>query len=88
MAKKDIEQDVTDIVYNYKTSDEHGFTDDEMDELLATKFPQVSRKRFSEELGINTVMMIDGLYRTYHEDVARALRCIVNNRSVHQDEWD
>lgn len=74
-------------VYGFKTKFEHGFTYQEIDELLKD-FPSVSRDDFYEKLGINTCMIVEREVINYHCDVELALRCCIEKRDKSPYEWD
>lgn len=78
---------IQEIVDNYKTKHEHGFTSEEMIDLLKY-FPDITVEQFGEALGVRTVMTIDNVSLTYKSDVELALNCIVHKRKPSIYEFD
>jgi formate dehydrogenase assembly factor FdhD len=77
---------IKDVVYNYKTKHEHGFTKTEIDNLLEEL--NINENRFNKALGVNTCMLIDGEVITYHTDVLKGVVCAIENREQNSLEWD
>jgi hypothetical protein len=73
-------------IYNYPTKHREGFTSEEM-RILCEEL-NIPIDIFSEELGVNTGMIKDGDFLTYHTDIERTVRCIVENRDMRVEEWD
>lgn len=80
-------QNIHDIVYNFKTKNEQGFTKSEIEELLK-EFPNINMEKFSNAFIGNTCMLIDDEIITYHCDVEHALYCGIENRDLNIWEWD
>lgn len=77
-----------DLVYNYETESEYGFTDNEMKELLK-QFPDINMDKFNSTMRGNTCMMNDkNEIINYHCDVLTALRCGIENRNMEWYEFD
>ena len=76
-----------DLVYNYKTKYEHGFTGLEIQDIL-NKFPDINMDKYNDAMYCNTCMMVDGLIITYHCDLLLGLCCGLENRSPTFAEWD
>jgi len=74
-------------VYAFKTKYDEGFTNDEIDKLLKS-FPEVSRERLSEAIGVVTCMTKEGQTIIFRRDIAMALSCCVENRDMHWYEFD
>lgn len=82
------QQELHELVYNFKTKHKEGFTVKEMRKLVAENFPKVTKEKFAECLGTNTVRIIDGDMITYHTDVFYALLQIVEDRDLKWFEFD
>ena len=48
------QQELHELVYNFKTKHKEGFTVKEMRKLVAENFPKVTKEKFAECLGTNT----------------------------------
>lgn len=71
--------EVEEIVENYKTKNKLGFTETELEDLLA-KFPTISKVDFNKYLGVITVMIDEnGDVITYKRDVEKAIINGLNN---------
>ena len=77
---------VEDYIYNYPTKYKQGFTHSEMLKLIYDL--RLGKARFFDKLGVNTAMIIDGEWLTYHTDVARTAVLITENREMRWYEWD
>jgi len=75
-----------DYIYNYPTKHEEGFTTNEMLKLIYEL--HLGKDRFFDKLGVNTCMIIDGDWITYHCDVLLAARLCIENREMRWYEWD
>lgn len=75
------------LVYNYKTKYEQGFTQEEINELLS-RFPKINMDKFNDALMGNTCMTRDGEIIRYHCDIYTALDCGISNRFINQNEFD
>lgn len=84
--RKKLEKNIEDIVFEFKTEYEDGYTYDDISNLLSEKFPKITREIFNEKLGVVTGIIIDGKPIIYHCDVALALKCAVSNRK--QTIWE
>lgn len=82
------QQSVHDIIYNFPTKHEQGFTTFDIQCLLADYFPQYSSDDLSEKIGVVTCMKIDDEFIIYHEDIINALYCLFENRELNLTEWD
>lgn len=71
----------------YKTKHKQGFTREEMVDLIQNH-TNYDLEDFWDKLGVNTGMIIDGDYITYHCDVELALRLLRENRNINSFEWD
>ena len=79
-------KNVEDFIYEYPTKNEHGFIASEINDMLE-KY-SIDKDKFYTALGINTCMIIDGEVVTYHCDVLKGLRCVIENREQNFFEWD
>lgn len=48
----------------------------------------LDKPTFYDKLGVNTCMVIDGEVITYHCDVELAVRLVIEDREMTQEEWD
>jgi len=79
-------ENVEDIVYNWPTQHEMGFTGLEITTLLGSYL--VDAEKFYDKLGINTVGVVNGQSVTYHCDILKGLRCVLEDRDQTLEEWD
>jgi hypothetical protein len=79
-------ENIDDIVYDYPTEFEEGFTAEDI-KSIGEKYGIESTDIF-ESIGVCTMLMKEGKGVTFHSDVALALRCIVEGRDKHPWEWD
>jgi len=86
MVKKLTSENVESFVYDYPTKHVKGFIGKEIIEILE-KY-EIDKDRFFDALGVNTCMMIDGEIITYHCDILKGLRCVIENREQTFEEWD
>ena len=70
MANKELQ----DLVYNYKTKYEEGFTDLEIKRLLIQL--KIDEESFNKLLGVNTCMIKDNEIITYHSEVFKTFRAM------------
>ncbi len=82
LTSKNIEE----IVNTYPTKYQMGFTGGEIIDLLV-KY-EIDMDQFFIKLGVNTVGVINGESVTYHCDILKGLRCVLENREQTQEEWD
>lgn len=75
-----------DLVYNYKTKYQEGFTGEEI--LSFIKEQNLDKDVFFDKLGINTGMLLNGDCITYHCDILKGLICALENREQSIYEWD
>jgi len=81
-----MKQTLDDYIFSYPTKHKEGFTDSEMLKLIYDL--HLGKARFFSKLGINTAIVIDGDWLTYHTDVLRTARMIIENREMYLYEWD
>lgn len=79
-------ENLDNIINNYQTLYTMGFTVIELHQLLE-KY-SIDTDSFYEKLGINTVRVIDGQTVTYHCDIIKGLRCVLEDREQTLEEWD
>jgi hypothetical protein len=86
MVDKLNSENVESFVYDYPTKHVQGFLGKEIMEILE-KY-EIDNEKFFDALGVNTVMSIGGQFITYHCDVLKGLRCVIENREQTFEEWD
>lgn len=74
------------VIDEFPRKHKQGFTSNEINCLLK-KFG-IDKKKFNTELGINTVMMIDGETVTFDNDIEKSLRCLLEGRTKNVFGWD
>lgn len=74
-------------IYNFKTKNEEGFVQSEIDTLLKD-YPDINMDKFNSALMGNTRVTVDNEIVMYHCDIEKALRCGVENRNLRSWEWD
>ena len=79
-------ENLSDFIYSYYTKHKEGFLASEIKDIL-TKY-NIDEDKFYEALGVNTCMIIDGQTITYHCDVEKGLRCVIEKRGENFYEWD
>ena len=79
-------ENVESFVYDYPTKHVQGFIGKEIIEILE-KY-EIDNDKFFDALGVNTCMKIDGEIITYHCDILKGLRCVIENREQTFEEWD
>ena len=84
--KKLITDSITSTVNKYPTRSDYGFNPREIVTLL-TEY-DINIDKFYDALGVNTCMIEEGQVITYHCDVAKALRCVIEDRQQTLEEWD
>ena len=84
------------MVYDYPTKSEHGFTQSEINSLLSW-FPTINMEKFDNAMMGNTCMIeqlqfgincISDFVIHYHCDVYKALLCGLENRDLKVGEID
>lgn len=76
MQTKSIHQ----VVYEFKTKNEMGFTYNEINDLLTSFFPKINREKFDNALrGVTCVGDEFGNSVIYHIDIERAIACGLRN---------
>jgi hypothetical protein len=79
-------ENVESFVYDYPTKHVQGFIGKEIMEILE-KY-EIDNEKFFDALGVNTCMVIGGETITYHCDILKGLRCVIENREQTFEEWD
>jgi len=74
-------------VYEFKTKNKEGFTNNEIN-ILVKHFPNINMDKFNDALSGITCILIDGESVIYHDDIYKALRCGLENRGLYTWEWD
>ncbi len=72
---------ISEVVDNYPTKYKEGFTSNEIQELLIEY--NINLDLFFENMGINTCMIIDGEFITYHSDIKKTLNRIIDKRDMY-----
>lgn len=75
-----------DIVYNYNTKYEYGFTPQEIKTFL--KKYSIDEESFYENLGVNTCMIMNGTTITYHCDILKGILITIEERGEMPCEFD
>jgi len=78
---------IFDIVYNYPTKYNMGFTNSEIQDLLKN-FPNMNRQYYDNALFGTTCTMIDGEMITYHCDIENAIICGLKGTNIGGINWD
>ena len=86
MTKKYNYQELKDIVYNFKTKHDSGFTREE--QLRLCDQIGISKPQYLDKLGTNTCLLIGQEVITYRHDVLKAIQCVEENRNLKSWEWD
>ena len=86
MVDKLTSENVESFVYDYPTKHVQGFLGTEIMTILE-KY-EIDNDKFFDALGVNTCMMIDGQFITYHNDILKGLLCVIENREQTFEEWD
>ena len=86
MVDKLTSENVESFVYDYPTKHVQGFLGSEIMTILE-KY-EIDNDKFFDALGVNTCMMIGGQAITYHCDILKGLRCVIENREQTFEEWD
>lgn len=77
------------IVYQYNTKNEMGFTYEEINDLLTRFFPKINREKFDNALrGVTCVGDEFGNSVIYHIDIERAITCGLRNENLGGINWD
>lgn len=84
--KKLTNEIVSNIVNNYPTKFIQGFTNVEINSILEEY--EINKDKFYDILGVNTCLMMEGQFVTYHCDIETALVCILQDREKLEEEWD
>ena len=72
---------ISEIINNYPTKYEQGFTSNEIQELLFDY--NINFDLFFENMGLNTSTIIDGEFITYHSDIKKTLNRILDKRDMY-----
>jgi len=78
---------VYDIVYNYPTKYQMGFTNSEIEEVLKN-FPNLNREFYSNSIYRVTCMIIDDEMIVYHLDIYNAIICGLQGTNLGGIKWD
>ncbi len=79
-------KNLSEVIDNFPKKTKYGFTRSETDSLLE-KYG-IDKPKFYKELGINTVIMVDGEFVTYDSDIEKSLQCVLEGRTKTAFEWD
>lgn len=86
------QQELEDLIYNYKTVSEYGFLDTEVKELVKEYFEDknipFNWDKYNDAMMGNTCMTHEGKTVNYHCDVVTGIRCAIEDRSIRVEEWD
>ena len=78
---------VFELVYNYPTKYELGFTNSEIEDVLK-KFPNINREYYENALMGVTVCMVNDEMITFSCDVENALICGLKKTDLVGVKWD
>jgi hypothetical protein len=78
---------VYDIIYNYPTKYQMGFTNSEIEEVLKN-FPNLNRQYYDNALYGTTCTIIDGETITYHCDIENAIIYGLRGTNIGGIKWD
>jgi len=80
--------EVTEIVHNFNTTEDIGFTSVEQALLLMQHFDGINMERYYNAMFCNTMAVVNGITRTYHCDIITAIMCGIEDRDMTYFEWD
>lgn len=80
-------KEVTEIVMNYPTSNELGFTAVEQ-VLLIMEFEDFNIQKYYNAFFGCTRALVGKITITYHSDIITAIMCGLENRDIQSHEWD
>lgn len=78
---------IFDLVYNYPTKHQVGFTNSEIEDILK-KFPNINREYYEKAMYGITCSMIDDEMVIFHCDVENALICGLEKTDLGGVKWD
>ena len=78
---------VFDLVYQYPTKHQLGFTNSEIEDILKN-FPNINREYYEKAMTCLTCSMVDDEMVTYHSDVENALICGLKKTDLVGVKWD
>jgi hypothetical protein len=78
---------VFDLVYQYPTKHQLGFTNSEIEDVLK-KFPNINREYYEKAMYGITCSMIDDEMVIFHCDVENALICGLKKTDLGGVKWD
>ena len=64
---------ISDIVESYPIECDIGFTNEELNSMLEECFPDLDKDKFEENMGVNTVAIVNDKIRYYPIDIYWAL---------------
>lgn len=70
-----------------KQKHKEGLTSEEIDKVLE-EYETITREKFNEVMGVNTVMIKEGETLYFPCDVERTIRCILEKREPNMFEID
>ena len=83
----DLKDQIYKRVYKYKTANKEGFTQGEIDRLLA-EFAQIDISKFNNALSNVTCIELNDEIILYRHDVYNAVICGIEKRGINGFEFD
>lgn len=77
---------LNDLVLDFETDSDVGFTSEEINKLT-NKFASIDMNKFRDSMMCHTCLMVRGVARFYHCDVAAALRHAFYNKEKGEYEY-
>lgn len=85
--QKELNKLIQELVYDkFETKHKAGFTPQE--EINIVSDLDLNINDYYHKLGVNTCMMINGEFITYHCDVIKGITCVLENRNQNLLEFD
>jgi hypothetical protein len=79
-------KELEDLVYNYPTKYEEGFTGREI--IALSEHLGIAYEKVWDKIGVVTCGVRGGQAVIYHCDVLTGVRCTLENRDMTLEEWD
>jgi hypothetical protein len=79
---------VKQIVNSFPTKNKEGFTNEEIELLIKSKFSQIKLEDIKSKLGVRTVRVINEEIVTFSSDIITAITCVIEKRDPNMFEFD